>query len=184
MPNEKQNLPDTGVANESADAMGQFSTIDYLTPETVTFVAVEGFAGMRQGEAWYPRVLFYRAFPFTHPDRLISVRDIDANELGMIDQLADFPADTQALILEQIELRYYAPRITAITKAKEEFGFIYWEVSTTSGPCRFTTRNSSGNIVMVSEHRLVIVDIDGNRFEIPDVRELDPKDYKKMELYV
>ena len=166
-------------------AMGAMSAIEYLDPGAVRFAATEGgFVSMQRGEDFFPRVMFYRAYPFSYPNEFISVRDIEGEELGLIRDLALFDREVQTTIEQQIELRYYAPRILTVQKAKEEFGFIYWECGTTSGEVRFTSRNGPGSVVLVGSGHYIIVDIDGNRFEIPDVSQLDPKDLKKMELFL
>nr|MDD6335571.1 DUF1854 domain-containing protein [bacterium] len=173
------------TGSTALDSMGSFATIDYVTRQDTSFARTEGgFVSMKRGDKWYPRVLFYRAFPYTYRDEFISVRDIDMNELGMIRALIDFSKEEQEMILDQIELRYFSPRITSIRQAKEEFGYVYWDVTTTAGPCRFTSRNGHGSIVHITQNQVVVIDVDGNRFEIEDLTKLDPKDVKKLELFL
>ena len=40
------------------------------------------------------------------------------------------------------------------------------------------------NTAKISEERVVLTDVDGNRYEIPDVFALDRKSYRKIELYL
>jgi len=165
--------------------LGVLDDIVYLSPDVVTFTDNGGgFVGLNHEGTAHSRVLFYRAFPFTHPEEFISIRTIDGDELGMIRRLHDFPADTRRLIERQIQLRYYSPRITKILKAHEEFGYIYWEADTDAGMCRFTSRNGGGAVVKPRPNQAVITDLDGNRFEIPDLSALPPKDYKRIEMFL
>ena len=45
-------------------------------------------------------------------------------------------------------------------------------------------RDTYRNLFHNSENGIVLTDVDGNRFLIPDVLQLDPKSYRKIELYL
>ena len=164
-------------------------TVRLLTPENVVFAPTQGgfvSAALTGGEdeEKYDRVFFYRAFPFTDPDRFISVREPDskAREIGLIDNLTAFPQEIQELLRAQMDLRYFTPKISRVLDVKQEFGYAYWDVETDRGPCKFTM--NSGSIPHLSETRLLISDIDGNRFEIPDYTALPHTDIKKLDLFL
>lgn len=129
----------------------------------------------------YEYVAIHRAFPFTHGNDYLSVRDKDGNEIGMIRTLNDFDKATRRLILEELERRYFVPVITRIDRIKEEFGYAYWEVQTDRGPRRFTVRGMHESVLPVGPDRYIIVDVDGNRFEIPSLSKLDPKSLKLLD---
>ena len=67
---------------------------------------------------------------------------------------------------------------------KERYGFSYWKVKTEEGEVRFTLHDTFRSIIRAGEKRVILLDVDGNRFEIPDVDALDRKSYKKIELYL
>ena len=46
-------------------------------------------------------------------------------------------------------------------------------MDTRAGRRRFTVQSGKNNVTMVGEKRLVIVDVDGNRFEVADYTCLD-----------
>jgi len=169
----------------------QYTEINYLTSDNAEFERTAGgFLSLYTKDgAKYPRVDFYRAFPFTKPREYISVREPDsreigvkAKEIGVIRNLDDFPEDIVKLIEEQLDRRYFSPVITRINSIKEEFGYYYWDVLTDVGICRFTVRGGH-NIVPIGEDsgRVLIIDVDGNRFEIKDYTSLDRKSLKKLE---
>lgn len=148
--------------------------IRYLSPESAQFERTAGgFLSLTAGGEHYPRVFLYRSFPFTLSDEYISVRDKDGSEIGMIRRISDFPAGVQALLREELERRYFTPVITRIRSVKEEFGYTYWDVETQSGPRRFTVKESHHNVMLLGPEHFLIVDVDGNRFEIPDATALD-----------
>ena len=58
---------------------------------------------------------------------------------------------------------------------RNEFGTSYWEVDTNRGPREFVVQNVAENAQWLGDHRLLIIDVDGNRFEIPRLDALDKK---------
>jgi len=171
--------------------------VRYLTPENAIFnKTIGGFVslelpgskkkdkdGVEQDEK-YERVNFHRAFPFSDPDRYISVREADskAREIGIIQEVSVFGEDMQAILREQMNLRYFTPIIERVYDVKVEYGYAYWDVLTDRGAVKFTM--NSGSIPHLSDVRLLVTDIDGNRFEIPDFTKLPQKDVKKLDLFL
>ena len=157
----------------------------WLTPGEAVFSPTEGgFLALHTPGQDYPRVLLYRTFPFTDPERLLSVREPEepSREIGLIDDLAAWDEEQAALLRRQLAQRYFMPQIQSIREIKEEYGYSYWDVATTSGPCRFTCDHNG--VVKLSETRLVITDVDGNRFEIPDVTALTAKELRMVDLFM
>jgi len=74
--------------------------------------------------------------------------------------------------------------IVSVDKLKDRYGFTYWDVTTTAGSASFTMQDTHRNIVKISDDRLMIVDMDGNRYLIQSVAGLDKASYKKIELYL
>jgi hypothetical protein len=62
---------------------------------------------------------------------------------------------------------------TRVLKATVEFGATYWHIETDRGTRDFVTQNLQENAQWLSPTHLLLVDVDGNRFEIPDVHALD-----------
>ena len=68
---------------------------------------------------------------------------------------------------------------------KEEFGYRYWTVDTDKGPCKFTTTLARSAIVNIStSDRVMIYDVDGNRFQILNFSKFEPKSRKMIEAYM
>ena len=96
----------------------------------------------------------------------------------------DFDADVKEIIKVELERRYYSPKIREILAVKERFGFSYWKVRTDDGTVNFTIQDTYRNLIRVGDDRAVLLDVDGNRFEIPSFEALSRKSYKKIELYL
>ncbi|MDD4124794.1 MAG: DUF1854 domain-containing protein [Eubacteriales bacterium] len=177
--------------------------IVYLTPENAKFYetdngfpCVNAFIPMVKKDdldtssseepVWQDlsRVFFHRAFPYDSADTFISVTDKDGNEYGVIKSLGDFDGKGRDIIEKELKRKYFTPVIQKIFSLKERFGYSYWETETNHGRMSFAMHDTFRNIAKVSESRLVLTDVDGNRFEIPDVMALDRKSFRKIELYL
>ena len=158
-----------------------------MTAENAVFTRTAGgFLALEFGGKKYDRVGVYLTFPLTNPQEYISIREADekAKEIGMVEKLSLLPADQQEMLREQIKLRYFMPVITKVMDVKDEYGYAYWNVVTTFGACRFTTQMSGDAVIHLSDSRLLVTDIDGNRYEIPDFYRLSVMERKKLDLFI
>ena len=138
----------------------------------------------------FERVVAIRSFPITDPDAFISIREPDSAqhekgaEIGIIPDINAFDAESVSLLREELERRYFTPKILKIYSMKEKLGHYYWEVNTDAGKFSFVLRNAGANIRTLEDGRVLIFDIDGNCFEIPDTDKLDKASYRKIEVYL
>jgi hypothetical protein len=115
----------------------------------------------------------FRAFPLSNPNRYYSVRDGDGKELGMIREPSELSAENRKLIEEELDRRYFVPAIRRVASITERFGTVEWEVETDRGHVRFTTRDLRENLIRPSPGRYIMTAVDGNRFDVQDIRALD-----------
>lgn len=165
--------------------MTQLNTtlITYLTPDNSAFVKTIGrMLTVTVDGVEHPDVFLHCSFPHTDKTIYISVRTFENKEIGIIKSLQEFPEQTVALLNEQINIRYFAPEIVKVVSIREEFGYSYWEAETTAGYCRFTVRSGGSNVKLTTEKRLLVMDVDGNRFIIPDLDQLSVKEYRMVEM--
>jgi hypothetical protein len=162
------------------------ASMNYLTADNTVFTKTEGQMLMVQvNDEKYPAVYLHCSFPHTNRREYISVRTSENKEIGIIKSLdEDFPKHTVSLLEEQIKMRYFAPEITKLIGIKEEFGYSYWETETVSGSVRFTVRSGGGNVKLVTDRKLLIIDVYGNRFVIEDIKHLSEKEYRLVEMYI
>lgn len=123
------------------------------------------------GDRFYERVWVYRSYPLSHKDEFLSVRDATRQsipEIGMIPDLGIFPAEAQEIITEELEKRYFVPLILEVVSLREARDRLEWDVHTTKGRRRFTVRNPFDTIRSLNDDRLLIIDTDNCRYEIPD----------------
>ena len=179
--------------SDTRTALKDVISIVYITPDNAVIGEKNNFLTLslktkeENGEektAEYDRVFLHRAFPFDHPESYISVQDADKNEIGMISDLSVFPEETAALLRGELARKYYAPVLRSILSVRDRYGYAYCTATTDAGEITFTLRDASRSIFKADAKRVIITDIDGNRYDIPDVAELDRKSYKKIELYL
>ena len=65
---------------------------------------------------------------------------------------------------------------------RNEWRTSFWTVETDHGMREFVMRWELDSVLLPSEHEILIIDIDGNRFHIPDLRELDEKSKRYFDL--
>ena len=167
-----------------------------LTPQNAKFYRSEGgLISMElkndNGETEnFERVVVIRSFPISNPDDYISIREPstkrrgNGSEIGMMRNINDFDSATVALLREELDRRYFTPEIKKIYSMKEKFGYSYCDALTSAGKITFVLNNPYSNIRTLENKSVLISDMDGNCFMIPDPEKLDKASYKKIEIYL
>ncbi len=126
-----------------------------------------------EGDRSYLKVGILRAFPLSEPSRFLSVRDDANKEAGLIVDPAELSVENRKLVEEDLERRYLVPAVKRIVAAKERFGTVDWTMETDRGVCRFTTRNLRENVQRPAPGRILLNDVDGNRYDIRNLADLN-----------
>jgi|YNPNPStandDraft_1061719.scaffolds.fasta_scaffold15862_2 hypothetical protein len=122
----------------------------------------------------YRRVQALQPFPLSAESRLISLRDENDQEIGQLPDLRELDPDSRKVLEEELSKRYFMPQIRVIEDLKTNMGVMSWRVQTDRGPRRFEVR-SRDDIRYLPHGRILLRDVDGNRYEIPNYRTLDPR---------
>ncbi|MBM3241026.1 DUF1854 domain-containing protein [Candidatus Poribacteria bacterium] len=128
----------------------------------------------------HAKVRTMRAFPLSNPGEFIILRDKEDNEVGLIENINELNSKYKKVLEEELQKSYFIPQITKIKNLEEKFGISEWEVETNKGAHTFNVRNRE-EVRLFSSGRVLIKDADGNRYEIPDYRRLDPKSIAFLE---
>jgi hypothetical protein len=157
----------------------------FLDPEDVTFWR-DRFGQLQlklaDGEE-YREVVLTLAFPLTHPSRMLVVRDSDLHEIGMIDDYLTVDEKSRQVLEEELEKAYFVPRILRILSAEQEHALATFSVETDRGP-RTIQVEFLQRIRFLSGGRVVIQDVDANRYEIANINNLDPRSQAVLEPYL
>ena len=149
-----------------------------FTPKDITTVDVE----LRDGttfESVEPRCLF----PSSNGRKFITLLDENGVEQAVIRDLDSLPKEQRKIIEGCLTEYYLIPRIVKIYNTTEKFGLITLETETDRGPARIEIRNLLYGFKQVG-NRLLLRDSNDNRYEIPDLRQLDGKSRHLLDNFI
>ena len=126
-----------------------------------------------------------RSFPLTDANRYIAIQtdDRERKEICLIEDIKQLSNDNQGILEDALDKIYLMPIISRLRSIKRRFGVTEWDVETNRGPVTFDLSSRSA-ITQFEEGRLLIKDIDGNRYEIPNYLKLDSKSITLVETQV
>ncbi len=137
-------------------------------------------SGEGNGAVTYRGVFAVNLFPATNPGDYISLRiwnrKGEEQELGILRHLDQWPAEAQQLVGDALARRYYLQTIDGVDDVRLELGYLTLAVRTPHGPRKFTMRWSQSQVQDFGERGKILVDLDDNRFLVPDVEALAPKE--------
>lgn len=166
-------MPD-GLTPGEPLTLAEASEVRYLDPATLCFFRHGATLRLTEGEECsHLFVSVLRLFPLSEPGRYLSLRDGANKEIGVVVEPDAVEVDGRRLLLDALERRYLVPVIRRVKSVRERFGTLDWEVETDRGARAFTTRNLRENTVTPSPGRYLLSDVDGNRYDVPDLDALD-----------
>jgi len=112
-----------------------------------------------------------RCFPWSIPDRHISIRDSDGNELHLFGSIQDVPEHSRELVIEELAAQEFIPKILRVHEINDTFEILIWKAETDRGPIEFQVRDE--DIRTLGDNHVVIKDDTGILFDVPDLGALD-----------
>ena len=181
-----QNTPTADSTAESGLSEPDDFTPRYFDAADLTFTRAEvGTARLEiQGEACYLRIVVRRLMPLSNPDGYISLAADEDTEIGILVNPSELAPESLKILQEELDKRYFTPTIQKIYRVKEQFGIHEWEVETGRGRITFSVRGLNQNVKQVPPARLFVTDVRGNRYDIPDYRELDAQSYQQIQRHL
>ena len=86
-----------------------------------------------------------------------------------------------ALIRRELSRRYLVPHVLRIIACRDLFDLTIFEVETDRGPISFQHRRHQENVQRPLPHHVSLIDIEGNRYDIPDIGNLDEESRRLLE---
>ncbi|MDD6263251.1 MAG: DUF1854 domain-containing protein [Clostridiales bacterium] len=171
---------------ESRISILDLADVNYIDPSRARFfVENKDFLSLEYDGEVYHNIKLHRAMPFKLPDDYISVQDMDSKELFFIRSLYEFSEEQALLMSLHLKKRYYTPKIRQLLAIKEKLGYLYFDIVTDFGPKSFALRDATHNIRRIDDgKRIIILDVDGNRYEIEDVSKMSSADFRRIEPYL
>ena len=159
--------------------------IEFLKPENCVFsFNSNGFLVMTLEGELKGRVKLIRTYPYSLTDEYICVHDLDDNEIGIIRDLKELDTNSKENAEKELENRYYCPTVTAVKSVKERMGHFYFQTVVDGKEKNFTVRDITRNMRFASDDTLLIFDMDGNRYIIPEFEKIESKSKRLLEPYL
>ena len=155
----------------------------FLEPGQLTIVRTAGGVLTLDvaGGEHYEHVDAYRVFPLSDGERWISLRVHGGAEIGILRRPEQLPEEPRRLLAEELERRYFAPRILEVESLVEKFGESHWSVVTSAGRCRFRVLSDHTRIREIAGGALLISDVEGNRYLLEHRERLPSQILKRIE---
>ena len=141
-----------------------------FTENDKIFVDAEFYSGEK-----FTELELHRMFPITGLTKYIALLDKEGNEIAVIRNIDDLLPESKKVVENCLTEYYMIPRITRFIKMSEKFKIWMWTAETDKGICTFEIRNHITAIKPLYDGRVLIKDANDNRYEIPNVNELDKK---------
>jgi len=139
-----------------------------FTSKDITLVDMELYDG-RRFENLEPR----RLFPLSGLDKYITLLDGEGVEVAIIRDLNTLPPDERKIIAYCLREYYLMPKITKLNSLTEKYGKITIDAETDRGHSSIEIRGIVHSLKLLYDNRVLIRDINDNRYEIPDLMKLD-----------
>jgi len=123
-----------------------------------------------------------RCFPWSSPDKHISIRTHEGKEVAIIETLGELDHKSRRVVKEELAKRIFNPRIRRVVKVKREFEVTSITAETDRGEVTFQIR-SRDDVRVLSPTRALFRDVDSNTYELADLNALDPASRKHLEEY-
>jgi hypothetical protein len=128
-----------------------------------------------EGDQCLPSARIRRVFPLSAPEAYISIQQSDGKEVGMLRGLEGLDPDSRRIVERELDRRYFSPVIARIDSLKADAGMWLFQVQTQRGPAKFYVRNWRDSAYDIGGNRWQINSVDGLRFEILNLENLDER---------
>ena len=156
----------------------KFLDLRYLDAARCRLFRVAGITSLTlEEDRSYIKVTVARAFPISDAEHHIGFLDGAGSDIGIIREPKNLDPDSRSVLEKELELRYFVPVVERVVSVKEEFGSVYFAVETSRGPKEIVARSIRDNLQEIDPTRVILTDVDGNRFEFPDIGKLDSKSF-------
>ena len=165
--------------------------INYINPNDIEFYTSDTtLLFLRYKGEDIGRVSVIRMFPFEYEEEYIVIRQEnysradEESEIGILRAVSDLPENQATLLRAELKKRYFIPEILSVSEVKEEFGSAIWKTVTSAGEREFTMTDLGSNVRGLGNNKVMLTDVYGNRYYIPDITKADDKTQKILEIWI
>lgn len=113
--------------------------------------------------------------PLYRPDEFASILDQKGNEVATMVNLDSLSAQSRRVLLAHHDRYDLTSVISKIVSISHMYGSSFWEVETDKGKRQFVIRGTTEHVRWLNDSRILVTDVRGNRFEIPDLNGIDKR---------
>ncbi len=121
-----------------------------------------------------------RLFPVTAKNKYIALIDDDRNEVAIITDVASLDKESKAALGQSLADYYILPKIQKVNEINWKHGTLTVKAVTDYGECIFKVRSRPQNIKHLADGRVLIRDVNDNRYEITDPTKMDKRTVELM----
>lgn len=156
----------------------------YLDEKSVRVIATQ--PGSRphveiEGQGCLLHARLRRCFPLTTPSEYVAILDAEGKEAGILRSLDALDGESRSAAEAELDSLYFTPSISRIKSLKAEASMWKWEVVTQRGLAVFYLRGVRDSVHEVAPNRWQVYSVDGQRYEIRNVEELDQRSQNLFE---
>ena len=144
-----------------------------ITVKDKIFCDVEFFSGQKFTDL-EPR----RLFPVSGHSQYITFLDENGEEQFILRNIENMEESQRNMLLGCLEEYYRIPKITRLISRSEKHKIWLWNVETDRGEYTFEIINHIQSMRMFYDKRILIKDGNDNRYEIPNIYEMDKRSQK------
>ena len=134
---------------------------------------------MLEQEGKHSHVFLKPCFPWSEPERYLSLRDKEGVELTVVDDLNDLDEESREAAQAELKQARFCFEVTAIDSVERDFELRVWKVRTDGGPRRFLTHLDTWPFKL-PDGVLILRDLAGDLYRISDPDKLDRKSGKLL----
>ena len=105
--------------------------------------------------------------------QVVILRADKKKEVATLTEIEQLDVTSREVIEEELQRRYFMPKITKVVSTAATFGNRYWHVETDRGTRRFLMKCPETDAMWITDDRCVLKDVLGNCYEIASISDLD-----------
>lgn len=122
--------------------------------------------------------LFARAVwaaPLSRPNTYLALIDEKGDEIALLPTLDHLDTASRAALDTELRRRYVQAVIHRLIAIDAQHGAFYFTAQTDRGTREFVMQHLHDNAIWFSPTHVLLIDVDSNRYEIPNTTTLDPQ---------
>jgi hypothetical protein len=135
-----------------------------------------------RGDGTETAVKVRRPFPWSAPDRFISLADEKDVETALVSDLGALDPESRAILEEDLREIGFMFEVLGVESIESVFEIRNWRIRTEQGVCLFQTKEDQWPLPL-KRGGYLIQSLDNNLFHIPDPKTMDAKSRKLLWAY-